>query len=213
MVTHAIQHFPIVAGKCQLVAAFTGRVLVDQIATVDEHVCGESQVLRVFAGIFGQCDKQQGHRGEALLAVDEQTPADTIRADATFLHPYDRPGEMRSLRDAYQPLQCRPTIAGTAPRPMSICADTPEPRTEANRSISPAGFSCQRPWCFHFPILNVFLRYGTLKTKMLELATIQRNLNTRSRYVTIEKLYWLSLNHSQLDFHRLTSIFCIRLIL
>lgn len=98
MVAHAVQHFSIVAGKRQLVAAFAGCVLVDKIATVDEHVCGESQVLRVFAGIFGQCDKQQGHRGEALLAVDEQTPADTIRADAAFLHPYDRPGEMRSLR-------------------------------------------------------------------------------------------------------------------
>ena len=35
---------------------------------------------------------------QALLAVDEQTPADTIRADAAFLHPHDRPGEMRSLR-------------------------------------------------------------------------------------------------------------------
>ena len=35
---------------------------------------------------------------QALLAVDEQTPADTIRADAAFLHPYDRSGEMRSLR-------------------------------------------------------------------------------------------------------------------
>ena len=98
MVAHAVQHFPIVAGKRQLVAAFTGRVLIDQIATVDKHVCGESQALRVFAGIFGQCDKQQGHRGEALLAVDEQTPADTIRADAAVLRPHDRPGEMGSVR-------------------------------------------------------------------------------------------------------------------
>ena len=44
--------------------------------------------MLVISRIFGQCDKQQGHRGEALLAVDEQTPADTIRADAAFLHPY-----------------------------------------------------------------------------------------------------------------------------
>ena len=35
---------------------------------------------------------------QALLAVDELALADTIRADATFLHPYDRPGEMRPLR-------------------------------------------------------------------------------------------------------------------
>lgn len=98
MVAHTVQHFSIVTGKRQLVAAFAGRILVDQIATVDEHVCGESQVLRALSGIFGQCDKQQGHRGEALLAVDEQTPADTIRADAAFLHPYDRSGEMHSLR-------------------------------------------------------------------------------------------------------------------
>ena len=98
MVAHAVQHFSIVTGKRQLVAAFAGCVLVDNIATVDKHVCGESQVLRMFASIFGQCDKQQGHGGKALLAVDEQTPADTIRADAAFLHPYDRPGEMRSLR-------------------------------------------------------------------------------------------------------------------
>ena len=89
MVAHAVQHFSIVTGKRQLVAAFAGCVLVDKIATVDEHVCGESQVFRVFASIFGQCDKQQGHRGEALLAVDEQTPADTIRADAAF-HEYLR---------------------------------------------------------------------------------------------------------------------------
>ena len=98
MVTHAVQHFPIVAGKRQLVAAFAGCILVDQIATVDEHVCGESQVFRVLSGIFGQRDEQQGHRGEALLAVDEQTPADTIRADAAVLHPYDRSGEMGSVR-------------------------------------------------------------------------------------------------------------------
>lgn len=52
----------------------------------------------MFAGIFGQCDEQQGHRGKALLAVDELASADTIRTDATFLHPYDRSGEMRSLR-------------------------------------------------------------------------------------------------------------------
>jgi len=38
-----------------------------------------SQVLRVFASIFGQSDKQQGHRGEALLAVDELASADTIQ--------------------------------------------------------------------------------------------------------------------------------------
>ena len=63
-----------------------------------KHVCGESQVLRVFASIFGQCDKQQGHRGEALLAVDELASADTIRADAAVLHPHDRPGEMGSVR-------------------------------------------------------------------------------------------------------------------
>ena len=87
MVAQTLQHVPVVVGKRQLVAAFTSRILVDKIATVDEHVCGESQVLRVFSGIFGQCDKQQGHRGEALLAIDEQTPADTIRADAAFLHP------------------------------------------------------------------------------------------------------------------------------
>ena len=98
MVAHAVQHFPIVAGKHQLVAAFAGCILVDKIATVDEHVCRESQVFRALSSIFGQCDKQQGYRGEALLAVDEQTPADTIRADAAFLHPYDRPGEMHSLR-------------------------------------------------------------------------------------------------------------------
>ncbi|MFL3624032.1 hypothetical protein, partial [Bifidobacterium bifidum] len=61
-----------------------------QSAQLFGHYRGESQVLRVFASIFGQCDKQQGHRGEALLAIDEQTPADTIRADAAFLHPYDR---------------------------------------------------------------------------------------------------------------------------
>ena len=89
MVAHAAQHFPIITGKRQLVPAFAGCVLIDKIATVDEHVCGESQVLRVLSGIFGQGDKQQGHRGEALLAVDEQTPADTIRVDAAFLHPYD----------------------------------------------------------------------------------------------------------------------------
>jgi|GEM_PF-5771360 len=52
----------------------------------------------MFASIFGQCDKQQGHRGEALLAVDEQTPADAVRADDAFLHPYDRSGEMGSVR-------------------------------------------------------------------------------------------------------------------
>lgn len=98
MVAHAVQHFPIVAGKRQLVVAFAGCVLVDKIATVDEHVCGESQVFRALSGVFGQCDKQQGHRGEALLAVDEQTPADAVRADAAFLHPYDRPGEMGSVR-------------------------------------------------------------------------------------------------------------------
>lgn len=98
MVAHAVQHFPIVTGKRQLVAAFTGRVLVDNIATVDEHVCGEMQILRAFAGVFGQRDEQQSHGGKALLAVDELASADTIRADAAFLHPYDRPGEMRSLR-------------------------------------------------------------------------------------------------------------------
>lgn len=98
MVAQTLQHVPVVVGKRQLVAAFTSRILVDKIATVDEHVCGESQVLRVFSGIFGQCDKQQGHRGEALLAIDEQTPADTIRADAAFLHPYDRSDEMGSVR-------------------------------------------------------------------------------------------------------------------
>ena len=97
MVTHAVQHFPIVAGKRQLVAAFAGCILVDKIATVDEHVCGESQVLRALSDIFGQCDKQQAHRGETLLAVDELALADTVRADAAFLHPYDRPGEMRSV--------------------------------------------------------------------------------------------------------------------
>ena len=115
MVAHAAQHFPIITGKRQLVAAFTGCVLVDKIATVDEHVCGESQVFRVFSGIFGQRDEQQGHRGKALLAVDELASADTVRADAAFLHPYDRPGDMGSLR-----------------KPAS-CAGTPEPRTEANR--------------------------------------------------------------------------------
>ena len=98
MVAHAAQHVPVVAGKRQLAAAFASRILVDKITAVDDHVCGEAQVLRVFVGVFCQGDKQQGHRGEALLAVDEQTPADTIRADAAFLHPYDRPGEMRSLR-------------------------------------------------------------------------------------------------------------------
>lgn len=46
-----------------------------------------------------------------------------------------------------QVVACAPFVAGTASRPMSICADTPAPRTEANRSISPTGFSCQRPWC------------------------------------------------------------------
>ena len=35
---------------------------------------------------------------QALLAVDELASADTIRPNATFLHPYDRSGEMRSLR-------------------------------------------------------------------------------------------------------------------
>ena len=60
MVAHAVQHFPIVAGKRQLVAAFAGCILVDKIATVDEHVCGESQVFRALSSIFGQCDKQQG---------------------------------------------------------------------------------------------------------------------------------------------------------
>lgn len=98
MVAHAVQHFPIVAGKRQLVAAFAGCVLVDQIATVDEHVCGESQFLRVFAGVFGQRDEQQGHRGEALLAVNELASADAVRADAALLHPYDRSGEMGSVR-------------------------------------------------------------------------------------------------------------------
>lgn len=98
MVAHAAQHFPIITGKRQLVPAFAGCVLIDKIPTVDEHVCGESQALRVFAGIFGQCDEQQGHRGKALLAVDELASADTIRPNATFLHPYDRPGEMSSLR-------------------------------------------------------------------------------------------------------------------
>ncbi len=52
----------------------------------------------VFASVFGQCDKQKGHGGKALLAVDELASADTIWTDATFLHPYDRPGEMGSLR-------------------------------------------------------------------------------------------------------------------
>lgn len=98
MVAHAAQHVPVVAGKRQLAAAFASRILVDKITAVDDHVCGEAQVLRVFVGVFCQGDKQQGHRGEALLAVDEQTPADTIRADAAFLHPHDRPGEMGSVR-------------------------------------------------------------------------------------------------------------------
>ena len=98
MVAHTVQHFSIVTGKRQLVAAFAGCILVDKIATVDEHVCGESQVFRALSSIFGQCDKQQGHRGETLLAVNKLASADAVRADAAFLHPYDRPGEMRSLR-------------------------------------------------------------------------------------------------------------------
>lgn len=41
MVAQTLQRVPVVVGKRQLVAAFTSRILVDQIATVDEHVCGE----------------------------------------------------------------------------------------------------------------------------------------------------------------------------
>ena len=98
MVAHAAQHVPVVAGKRQLAAAFASRILVDKITAVDDHVCGEAQVPRVFVGVFCQGDEQQGHRGEPLLTVDEQTTADAVRADAALLHPYDRPGEMGSVR-------------------------------------------------------------------------------------------------------------------
>ncbi len=48
MVAHAAQHVPVVAGKRQFAAAFASRILVDKITAVDDHVCGEAQVLRVF---------------------------------------------------------------------------------------------------------------------------------------------------------------------
>lgn len=82
----------------QRVKYSASRILVDKITAVDDHVCGEAQVPRVFVGVFCQGDEQQGHRGEPLLTVDEQTTADAVRADAALLHPYDRPGEMGSVR-------------------------------------------------------------------------------------------------------------------
>ena len=51
-----------------------------------------------FKAILSQTDNALTRQYEALLAVDEQTPADAVRADAAFLHPYNRPGEMHSLR-------------------------------------------------------------------------------------------------------------------
>ena len=48
------------------------------------------------AGLIVGRPEDEVHK--ALLAVDEQTPADTIRVDAAVLHPYDRSGEMGSVR-------------------------------------------------------------------------------------------------------------------
>lgn len=61
MVAQTLQRVPVVVGKRQLAAAFAGHILVDYIATVDEHVCEETAVLRVSAGVFRKRDEQQGH--------------------------------------------------------------------------------------------------------------------------------------------------------
>lgn len=55
-----------------------------------------------------------------------------------------------SIETCPQVMACAPFVGGTAPRHMNICADTPALQTEANRSINPTDFSCQRPWRFHF---------------------------------------------------------------
>lgn len=92
------QHGAVVAGQRQLVAGVAVRILVDQIAAVDDHVSGEAQAVRMPSRVLGQRDEQQAHRGEALLAVDQQAQAAAVRADAAVLHPHDRTGEMRAVR-------------------------------------------------------------------------------------------------------------------